>query len=292
MRFLIRSSVGALVLAAAAFAADGGLRMPEAKTGPYRVVVDRISQNTNLTVNYAGPASALGQPASNVDVRRMVQLQLSVFAATKEAGMGLTTFQVSGVSVDSGGRVLQLTPYGGPLDNPSENAVLRAYLYVPVFPATVREVRALEGQIIGYERSKQMEIEIPIGDGAVPRVVQKDDIKATLREYNFDGDSAQVVVWLEAPANSSLVNTTTDGSYGMKLVDVLGRTSTPNGGAFINPRPHQAEYRLGFHSLRRAPAAVRVQLLYRGGERRTYPFRIEGIPVPGRPVPAKASPRG
>lgn len=290
MNLLIRSSLFSAALGAAALAQEPG-RPPAAQAGPYRVVVDRISQNTNLAVNFGAGAAPAARPASSIEVRRMVQMQVSVFAATPEAAAALTTFQISGVAVQAGGRLLQLTPFGGMLDNPAGNTVLRAYLYVPTFPASAREVRAVEGQLVGYETARDMEIDIPVADGAAPKTVEKDGVKATLREYSFDGESAQLVLWLEGPATSALVNTATDGAYGMQLLDAEGRPATSSGGSFINFRPNTAEYRLGFNSLKRPPTTIRVKFLHRGGARRTYPFRIEGIPIPSRPTPAKAGPK-
>lgn len=267
-----------LTLAGAACGAPED-RAPEARTGPYRVVVDRITHNPSVAITYPS-APAKGKP--QVEARRTVQLQVAVYAADAAAATSLATFQIASVSAEVGGRVGYLPHYGGTLENPNESAAVRAYLYLPGFPALAREIRALEGAVVAYPRSELAELEIPTGDGSVPRTVERGGVRATLREFALQGATAQLSLSLEGAADSVLLNTTSDGTYGISLVGPEGRPATPSGATMVNPRANQAEYRATFQGLRGAPARVRVRFLHRSGERRTYPFRIERIRIPTR----------
>lgn len=273
-------AAGAVLWLGAALAAPGAPAPPEARVGPYRVVIDRITHNHTLGINYlADPAR---RDENRIDSRRTLQVQVAVFAADAPAAAGLATFAVNGVTAESGRRIVDLAHYGGMLESPNDTAVVRAYLYVPTFPPLAREIRAVEGQIIAYEKSAPLEIEIPLESGRVPVTVEKDGVRATVRELITDGSTMQVVLWLEGPAPSVLMNTAGDGSCGMAVLNLDGRPAALVGGTLINPRPNQGEYRVSFQTTRMAAAKIRLRVLHRGGERHVYPFRIEHVPVPSR----------
>jgi hypothetical protein len=254
---------------------------PEGVSGPYRVVVDRVSHNRKVTVNYrVGGGSREPGPAQ---FSRTVHLQLAVFARETWAGPGLATFQIKGVTADTDRRSYDLPHYGGMLETPTDGAVLRAYLYVPNFPLGAREIRAIEGEIVAYEKSAPLEIEIPLDSPKVPLHVEKGDVRVSVREWDVEGDTARAVLWVEAPPNSMLINTTTDGTYGVSLHNAAGRSANTLGGAMLQPRANQAEYRVGFQNLRGEPAKLKLRVLHRSGPRRVFPFRVERVPIPERP---------
>jgi len=283
----------ALLLGWSAWKAQGDpapppARRAEAPAGPYRVVVDRIAHNRKITLDYDVPAKAADGPAAQFS--RTVHLQLAVFTKEPAAGPGLATFQVRGVTADNGARVVELPHYGGMLETSTDGAVLRAYVYLPNFPLAAKEVRVIEGEIVAYERSTPVQIEIPVVAGKVPSPVEKDGIRATVREWEQDKDEIRAVIWLEGPPNTVLINTTTDGTYGVALLNNAQKPASTQGGSLVQPRPNQAEYRVGFLNLRGTPEKLKIQLLHRSGPRRVYPFRIEHIEVPRRA--SVASPAG
>ncbi|MCC2668606.1 MAG: hypothetical protein K0Q72_1077 [Armatimonadetes bacterium] len=256
-------------------------KAPEGRTGPYRVVVDRISHNRKTVVSYRTDA-AHGDPAP-AQFARTVHLQLAVYTKEAWAGPGLAMFQVKGVSAETGARVMDLSHYGGMLETSADGAVLRAYLYLPNFPIGAKEIRAIEGDIVAYERSLPTEILIPVNGEKRPEPFEKDGVKVTVREWEVEGDEVQAVIWVEAPQNSVLINTTSDGTYGVSLLNTMGRAANTQGGALLQPRANQAEYRVGFTNLRGPIGTLRLRFLHRSGPRRIFPFQIERIPVPSRP---------
>jgi hypothetical protein len=268
--------------------APAPVRRSEAVAGPYRVVVDRIAHNRKITLDYEVPPKAVDGPAAQFS--RTVHLQLAVFTKEPAAGPGLSTFQVRSVLADNGSRLVELPHYGGMLETSNDGAILRAYVYLPNFPLAAKEVRAVEGEIVAYERSTPVQIEIPVVPGKTPEPVEKDGIRATVREWEQDKDEIRAVIWLEGPPNTVLINTTTDGTYGVALFNSAQKPASTQGGSLVQPRPNQAEYRVGFLNLRGTPEKLKIQLLHRSGPRRVYPFRIEHVEVPSRA--AAASPAG
>jgi hypothetical protein len=239
-----------------------------------------VAHNRKVTLTYdTGPKPAAGAPAQ---FSRTVHLQVGVSTKDPAAGPGLATFQVRSVTAENGNRVIELPHYGGMLETAAEDAILRAYIYLPSFPLAAREVRAIEGEIVAYERSTPVQIEIPVTEGKVPEPVVKDGIRATVREWEFDKDEIRAVIWLEGPPNTVLINTTTDGTYGVALLTDAKKPASTQGGSLIQPRPNQAEYRVGFLNLKGTPDKIRIQLLHRSGPRRVYPFRIEHVAIPTR----------
>jgi hypothetical protein len=148
-------------------------------------------------------------------------------------------------------------------------------------PPSLSELRAIEGEIVTYENTSPFEVEIPV-DGALPRTVEKDGIKVTLREWAVDGSSARVLLWAEAPPSSLIVNTVNDGSYGVSLLSADGRAAVLGAGSMLQVRNNQAEYRMVYSSFRGTPARIRLKFLHRAGPKRVYPFKIERIPIPAR----------
>jgi len=261
---------------------------PEAVAGPFRVVVDRVAHNRKIGVTYGTGSNA--QHSAPAQFTRTVHLQLAVFAREEWAGPGLATFQVKAVTAETANRVTDLAHYGGMLETPTDGAVLRAYLYVPTFPLGPREIRTIEGDIVAYEKASRVEIDIPLDGSKLPAPVESAGIRATVREWEMDGDSAQAVIWVEAAPNTVLINTSTDGTYGASLLNAAGRAANTLGGALLQPRANQAEFRIGFQNLRGTPTKLKLRFLHRAGARRTYPFRIQAVPIPARPVTAPSAP--
>jgi hypothetical protein len=255
-------------------------RAPEARAGPYRVVVDRIAHNPTLVVTYTAPG---GQPGPPVEVRRSAQLQIALYTDDPAAAKGLASLQVHRLTSEQNGRISELSHYGGVLPDSSDGAVIRASVSLTVTPALVREIRALEGEIVSFTQTQEVEIEVPVAGRTLPVTVEKSGVRATVQELARDGSSARVGLTLEGPATSMLLDTSNDGSRGVELLNTAGSAASPSGGTLTQPRPARAEYRLGFLGLRGEPGLVRFRVLLRSGTRRVFPFRLEHIPLPFRP---------
>lgn len=253
------------------------VKRPEQKVGPYLVAVDRINQNRRITVNYRTDG-AKKDPGS-VQVQQTAQFQIALFSDEEWARTGLATFQVKSVTVDGPRGPLEVPHYGGPLESPGDNALVRAYLYVSSVPALAREIRSVDGEVVCYKKTTPLEIDIPLGEGKPPVTVEKDGVRATLKEFAPEGALVRVLLSLEAPPTSVLVNTTIDNSYGVALYTGETRTANSNGGMLIQPRPNQSEYRLTFSPGQDNPTRLRVRVLHRAGPRLVYPFKIQKIPL-------------
>jgi len=256
-------------------------RRPVLNVGPYRVQLDRITAARNRILNYRVPG--VERDERPLDSRCTVQMQVAVFATDPTAGPGLATFQVHMVTAEERGRVGEAPHYGGLIDTADDGALLRAYLYMPSFPALAREVRTIEGEIVAYEKTEPLRIEVPLPGLKFPASAEKDGVRATVRELTTEGGGARLTLSLEGPPSSILLNGKVAGGYGVSLLDLEGRPASLATGNLVNPRPNQSEYRLAFSNLRAAPSKVVVQIIHRGGARRVYPFRFERVPLPIRP---------
>jgi hypothetical protein len=121
-------------------------------------------------------------------------------------------------------------------------------------------------------------VDLPVG-GSLPVTVEKDGVKATLHQFSAEGATARLRLTVEAPPNTVVANTASDGSYGVSLLNTEGRLGVPGAGTMLQSRSNQAEYRLSYSGFSGTPGTVRVRFLYRGGQRRVYPFRIERVPL-------------
>ncbi|HTE17790.1 MAG TPA: hypothetical protein VK689_05335 [Armatimonadota bacterium] len=267
--------------ASAAPAAPVEAKAPEAKAGPYRVVIDRLSESDTLTLNYRVEANR--RESGVVQSQRTVQLQLAVFAAESAPESGLASFEIKSVTVGSGSRLVEAPYYGGVLEVPGNGALLRAYLSIPRVPPRARELRALEGEIVSYEKAATVELEVPVETGGLPRTVEKDGLKATLREFTVSGGVIRLALALEGAEESVIIDTSTDGARGVTVQDTDNRAATAAGGTVTQLRPNQAEYRLTFQGSQAAVSRVRVRVLHRSGPRRVFPFRIKRVPLGGGP---------
>lgn len=281
--WILLALVGAAVLESAAVIAEpvGAVKQPETKVGPYRVVIDRVAESRNTQIVYGTPSSP--KAVGGVQSRRTVQLQLGVMTESKSAAAGLASLQVQGLSVQNGARTAALSYYGGILESPNDVAVLRAYLYIPNYPVNGAEIRTLEGQITAWDQSDEMEIEVPL-EGPSPWSAEKGGVKATVSALTVEGGSARLSVNLEAPKTNALLSPTNDGTYGVSLLNRENRPAMATGGNSLQQQENTASYRLGFQNLKGEAAKVRVRLVHRRGPRRTYPFRIEHITIPTRPL--------
>lgn len=281
---LKHSLPGRLGLALGVLGAAGGvaaqqIRQPVVAAGPYRVMVDRITQNRTVTLDFALPG---GRPPDGVATQRSVQFQVAVLPKDPKTAPQISTFQVKSVTVRQNNRPVDVHHYGGPLESPNDPALVRAYLYVPAMPANAQELNSIEGEIVSYERNGPFEIEIPTA-GDLPRTVEKDGVKVTIREWVHDGASGRLIMWVEAPNNSLIVNSANDGSYGVALINDAGRTLSTGSGTMLQVRSNQAEYRMNYFSIQGKPTTIRLRFLHRAGARQVYPFKLENITVPPRP---------
>ncbi len=265
-------------------------RQPEVLAGTFRIVVERVTQSLSTTQVFPMPAKA-GDPG-DFQQRRTVQLHLGVYpadpAAGPSAGEGLTRLDIHGVTVREGGRQVELGHYGGKLEAGSKQALLRGYVYAPAFPTRTAEIELIEGEIVAYEQSTPVELEVPLEEGrspaGAPEPVEKEGVRLTVREVTLSDATARITLSVDGPPGSVLVTPSEEGTHGASLYDRRGQRASPGGGSLSQPRPHQLDYRVTFLNLKERPAVLRVQLLKQHGARRVYPFRLKHVPVPTRRV--------
>ena len=256
-------------------------KAPEVKAGPYRIVVDRLNESSTLTLNYRTEGNR--REGGPVQSRRSVQLQLAVYGPESGLETGLAHFQIKRVAAGAGGRPVEVAYQGGMLETPGDGAVLRVYVAIPSLPPLARELQAIDGEIVSYEKAATVDLEIPVEPGKLPRTVEKDGLKATLRELTVNGGAIRLVLSLEGDAESALIDPSTDGTHGVSVLAADNRAAAAAGGTLLQPRANRAEYRLAFQGAQAAVTRVRVRVLQRSGPRRVYPFRIERVPLVGRP---------
>ncbi len=256
---------------------------PEAGAGPYTVAVDRIVLTRNATTGYLP-----GRPPAS-EQRMSLQLHLGVYAPDRKSADRLALFQVSGLTVASGSRLFDVPHHGGMLESPGDPAAVRAYLFAQTFPTGAREVRALFGEIVAYERAGPLDFRVSLAGRTLPFTEEQGGVKIRVEEIQREGVWTRAVLSVEAPSSDVLLNTIQDGTYGISLLDAMGRAGTPNGSVMNLLRPNHARYRVAFQDLRGAPATLRLRLAYQGGQRKVYPFRLEHIPLPERPGPSPSA---
>ncbi|MFN3650276.1 MAG: hypothetical protein ACK47B_11915 [Armatimonadota bacterium] len=271
--------LGLSALSAPATGAQNGSRVT---VGPYRVSVDRVTSVRKLVVGFDVPGREKAEAGAQAS--RTVQLQVSVNTDDPKAAAGLVTFKLEEMLVEQGRRLVSLPHYGGVLETANDSAVVRAYLYVPSFPALHSEIRSLQGEIAAYENASIEELMLPVDPAGPTTVEGRGGLKATLQSVKVEGSTARVELDLSGPEGTQLLAPLADGTHGVTLQDAQGREAAPSGGSMEHPRPGSAEYRVGFRGLRGEPKTVALRVLVRSGARRIYPFRLERIPLPVRPV--------
>lgn len=256
-------------------------RRPEAAAGPYRVLVERISASRTVNLLYRQEAPA---DPGQFQQRRTVQLQLAIHAPDAASAAGLTRVDFFGVTAEAGGKIHEVGHYGGKLETATTSkAVLRGYLYAPTLPGEATEIRSLEGEILAYEHSTPVEVEVPLQPPF--REVEQDGVRVTVRELTVSEGTARVTLSAEGPASSVLIAPGDDGNHGVRLLDRQNRLTSLGGGSLLQPRPQRLEYRVTFQSVRTAPRSLRVKVTKQHGRRSVWPFRLERIPLPQRLTP-------
>lgn len=265
-------------LAAAAVCCQGApaVRRPETHTGPYRVVVERVTQTQYL--------QSMLRPAPGITGRRSAHVQLRVLADNPEAALALEIFAVNALTVDADGRRTEVAHYGGPLEN-ADDAVLRAYAYASDVGLSTTRLSAITGEITAFERARVQSVDLPL-DG-LPLTKEVDGLVYTLLRASAKDGDATVELRVKAPAGSNLVAATTDGAYGIQLLCAGVEAPAAAGSSMAgSARDGAMTFTLNYHSLTGAAplagARLRVPLLIRSGQRRVYPFQLENIPLPGR----------
>src|SRR5438067_5497080 len=117
------------------------IRRPEARAGPYRVLVEQVTASEYLQ-QLLGPGAG---PAPTG--RRSAHLQLRLVADSADAGAAVELFAIQSLTVEADGRRLDVPHYGGPLEN-ADDAVLRAYAYAGDVGMATKEIRSIEGEVI------------------------------------------------------------------------------------------------------------------------------------------------
>jgi hypothetical protein len=251
-------------------------RRPEARVGPYRVVVERVTHSQYLQSLFL--SDPLGQ-APRRSGRRSAHVQLRLLADEPQAGAAVELFTIHSLTVMAGGKQVEVSHYGGPLEN-NDDAVLRAYVYASDVGLATSEIRSLAGEITAFEHARVVTAEIPLSN--LPVVQTVDGVRFTCTEVSVRDGIATIRLLARAPEGSQVVAASSEATYGIKLWCVDSIPAAAASSTLGTTSEGDAEYTLGFQSLHGTPSRLQAQVLMRGGERRVFPFDIEHIPLPGR----------
>src|SRR5262249_37768623 len=125
MMWVHRSRIGLaalLVLAAGAAAAapePGKNRPPESRVGPYRVVVEKVTEQQYAQALFLAQNDAKAPARSG---RRSAHISLRLVAETPEASLAVEQFAVHAATVSTPEGEMEVPHYGGPLED-SDDAV-------------------------------------------------------------------------------------------------------------------------------------------------------------------------
>ncbi len=281
-----RVLLGSLVVAAGSrLAADEPLApvlRPEVTAGPFKLCIDRILQSRSVVTTYRADGSPMTEQS------RSLQVHMAVYARDPGDAARLAALQVRGLTAETGGRVIDVSHNGGLLENPDDTASIRAYVYIQSFPRDVREIRSLFGEVVAFERSTPLEIDVPIKGDDLSNIGEKEGVRVTVRELTREGNNWRVRILATSSSSAVVLNAVQDGAYGVSLLNAQGKAAEANGGTLIQSAATQAQYLVVFSGLQGEPATVRLRIASRGGVRRVHPFKMEHIPLPERTAPLPA----
>ena len=251
------------------------LRRPEARVGPYRVLVEQVTASEYLQELLGIAAGA--RPAATG--RRSAHLQLRLVGDTAESSAAVDLFAVHALTVEADGRAVEVAHYGGPLEN-ADDAVLRAYVYAGDVGMSTREIRSVEGEITAFEHAEEVRAELPLEPGAS---VLANGARFTISECSTRDGMIGVRLLGRPPAGAQLLAAALDGTYGIDLLTESGTSATPAGSTLGTTADGDAEFDLAYQLRRGVARRLSIRALIRSGARHVYPFRIEHVPLPARP---------
>lgn len=265
-----------LLTAAAVCQGSPAIKQPEARCGPYRVLVERVTQSQYLQESL--------RPAPTTTGRRSAHVQLRLVADNPEAAAGVEIFSVNRVVAEAGARKAEVAHYGGPLEN-ADDCVMRAYVYASDVGLATTRLAAIGGEITAFERAQTVSVDLPLDE--IPLQRSSEGVHYSLAAASVQQDEATIALKVQPPAGSQAVAPSGDGAYGIQLLCKNAEGPAMSGSSTAAAGSDGAiTFSLTYHGLKGpaplAGAKLRVPLLLRSGQRRVYPFEIQNIPLPGR----------
>lgn len=247
---------------------------PNASAGPYHVSLDRVTHNRNMVMTY---------DAGGIRTQRSLQLQLRL-AGGAGAPSSPAIFRVNSVTAEDNGQPIGLSYSASLMSRQDTGSLLQVYVSVASLPPLARELRSIEGEIVVFKSTRAMQIDLPLTAGSPAAPVEREGVRVVVREMHVDGLTARAVIEAEGPEGSSLLHNPEEPGYGVGLIGKDGRPIPAMDGTLEHSQPNRSEYRVRFRSVVGPPTAVRLRLVHRGGGRSVYPFRLEKIAIPERPI--------
>ncbi len=276
---------------------------PETRSGPYRLVVERITQNQYTQALFVPPperlqSSAPGSPEPVRGVgreraaahgaggplartgRRNVQIQLRLLADDAESAAAVELLAVHTLVVTQSGVPVQVAHYGGQLED-LEDAVLRAYVYATDVGLQTSEVRSIEGEVVSAEHVRLLTVELPLQ--GLPAQRESHGVRFSVTGCTLRGNSATVRLTARPPAGTRVIPAGADAAYGARLLAEAGAAPAAGSSTLNLTTAGELELELSFQGVRGTPDQLRLPLILRSGSRRCYPFQLGTIPLPRRP---------
>lgn len=267
----------------------------ETNTSDYRVVVEQVSHNRSLSLNFPEmgltPAPTGGQSVS---------LNVAVQAPTPAAALGISGFGGPMKAVLAQGGAVNVHAGGDEEGAPVAGRVWRGMMYAESFPVNTEALRELQGELVVYPNARRAKFEwqLPAQLPATRTIPGLEGYKATLREVQTKGKQCTIVLVVERPKAVLVNDRHPDLPYGIGVY-------TAKGGQLqlhqVDQRPRNTadrvamEYRLTYAELQDAPGKVQMENLVRWGTPRKISFKFRDVPLPlatapeGTPLPATPS---
>ena len=269
-----------LLLATTGLATAAGLAAPEVKrpetaAGPYRIAVERVIQNQNVNLALGAEAKA---GAKAVEGNTGAQVFLVIRADDEDAKLGLSQIAVQTLTATLGGKREGVNFYGSQQD--SGDAVARLYVHAHQLPIRTDEIGSIEGELRAYERAELVNADFDLRDAKYPLTQVVNGVKFTLASSVVQARTASLQLHMEPPKGVTVTHGGNDRNRGLTLSGegwtVLASSvgigqPAAEGGVTLSAR---------FFQVNSAPSRLKVEAILRSGDVKTYPFRLENIPLP------------
>ncbi len=244
--------------------------------GGYRVAVERIVQNSSLTVEFTG-----GQ-AAPVDGGQTNYVYLAVVAPDADRARAIVGLGKQLTATTDTGQRLALRNYAAAEGGGPDGRTWRTYVIAQDVNAGARGFASLAGELIVFPNSRAVGLEFPTRL-PFPQTQAAEGLRVTVHEVRRSGDTTAAVVSQHWPAGVSVTRLRAEVPFGLVALDSAGVPSYASEGRVIpteaQPGQHLQKTEITFPQSD-LPHRFRHEALVRSGEPTAIPFRLESIPLP------------
>jgi len=275
-RLRIASALLALA-GAGALAAGADLTPPTATAGGYRLQVERLVQNVNLSIRYPRESTEANTP------QHPVYLLLAIQPPAGRPAAGIDGMGPEVTATADDGSPIVFRSYPQDEGDPAAAKVWRTMLMGHSVNVATRRLRALKGTLAVYPRADVIRLELPVA-GPLPLTRSGQGVRVILRECKLVG--ARVRANLEAswPGSVSVSSLGAESPFGVVAVSAAGVLSFPVGGGSSNQAAgpdgrERRTYRVVFDQ-KQLPKTLVYRALVRSGRKERHPFVFGDIALP------------